>query len=41
MKKFEIYGAPERRGELGLLSLNHKQFRDMLVVANIKLFLFI
>ena len=28
-EKSEIYTGPKGRGELGLLSGNHKQFRDM------------
>ena len=38
-KHSEIYAAPEGRGELGLLSVNHEQIRDMLAVANLELFL--
>ena len=34
----EIYAAPEGRGELGLPSVNHEQFRDMLAAANLEHF---
>ena len=37
-KMSEIYAAPEGRGELGLVSMYHEQFRDMLAAANLELF---
>ena len=39
MKHSEIYAVPKGRGQLGLLSVNHEQFRDILAVANQEHFL--